>query len=102
MTWAKDLFKAENVFSPNEAYDEAPFDDKEDVANTPMFVKVSDLRSWFLDKNKEINEDFTEFTNENIKKERILNGQARAFREIVEALKSEDASQGIEAVKELK
>jgi len=107
MTCAKDLFKKENVFSPNEAYDVAPFEDKEDVANTPMFVKVSDLRSWFLEKSKEINKKVKYLLFENslsdLEFKRLWDKeQARAFREIVEALKSEDAPQGIEAIKELK
>jgi len=46
-----------------------------------------DLAQSVLEKNKEIDKDFTEFTNENVKKKRILNGQARAFRELCEEMK---------------
>jgi len=94
MTWAKDLFKKENVYSPNEAYYEAPFEDKEDVANTPMFVKVSDLRSGFLEKSKEINKKVKyllfEDSLSDLEFKRLWDKeQARAFREIVEECKKQ-------------
>jgi len=90
MNWAKNLFRKENVFSPNEAYDVAPFEDKEDVANKPMFVKVSDLRSWFLKKDKEIKKDLNGLMpmSRAYKSEEDIE-QARAFREIVEECKKQ-------------
>jgi len=89
MTWAKDLFKKENVFSPNEAYYEAPNEDKEDVANSPMFVKVSDLRSWFLEKNKEIDKYCKKYCSELTKYEAKSYLESRAFHEIVEECKKQ-------------
>ena len=91
MIWAKDLFKKENIFSPNEAYDEAPFEDKEDVANTPMFVKVSDLRSGVLKRKEEAKKEAKKNSRFwiNVGKqfwELEIEEKAKAFDELTEAL----------------